>query len=367
VSTVGNPAGIVNTVTRSWQDTNNNFVPDCNLLDLQQNGECGTVSALNFGQPTSATLYNNDTRFGWGTRGYDWEFSTSVVHQLTSRVGLDVGYYRRWFGNFQLTQNNTWTTPGSFSPFSITAPVDPRLPNGGGYVISNLYNLNPAFVGTGTAYTNLSANLGTQLEHWNGFDISVNARLMNGFLLQGGISTGQTMTDNCAVLAKAVEAVAAGGVINPTPATVPYCHQETIWMGQTQAKLLGSYLIPKIDMNVAATFQSVPGPLLAANYVATNAQIIPSLGRPLSGGAANATINLVAPGSMYGERANQLDWRFSKSVRVLGNRRLTGNLDIYNLLNVSTVIQENSSYQVWRTPQRIIDGRLFKISGQFDF
>jgi hypothetical protein len=368
VSTIGNPAGIVNTITRSWVDSNHNFVPDCNLLNLQMNGECGIASSLLFGQPTSAAQFDNDTRFGYGNRGYNWEFSTSVVHQLTSRIGLDVGYYRRWFGNFQTLENNVWNA-ASFDKFSITAPLDARLPGGGGYVINNLYNLNPAFVGQGVNYTNMSRNLGDQFEHWNGIDVSVNARLQNGLLLQGGFSTGQTMTDNCAVLASQPEGVAGGGFLLPqtTPATVPYCHQEWIWMGQTQAKFLGTYLVPKADINIAATFQSVPGPQIAANYTALNSQIQPSLGRPLSGGAANATINLVAPGSMYGERANQLDWRFSRAFRFAAGRRVTANLDIYNLLNVSTVLQENSAFAVWRTPQRIIDGRLFKISGQFDF
>ena len=53
----------------------------------------------------------------------------------------------------------------------------------------------------------------------------------------------------------------------------------------TQVKLLGTYTIPKVDVLVSATFQSLPGPQVTANYVATNAQIQPSLGRPLSGGA----------------------------------------------------------------------------------
>ncbi len=283
-------------------------------------------------------------------------------------MGLDVGYYRRWFGNFQSLENTVWTA-SSFDKFSITAPLDSRLPGGGGYVIPDLFNLNPAFVGQGVNYTNMSRNLGEQIEHWNGMDVSVNARLKNGLLLQGGFSVGKTMTDNCAVLASQPETVAGGGFLLPqtTPATVPYCHMETNLMGQTQAKFLGTYLLPKIDVNLAATFQSVPGPLISANYTALNAQIQPSLGRPLSGGAANATINLIAPGTMYGERANQLDWRVSKAFKVLNGRRATVNLDIYNMLNVSTVIQENSAYAVWRTPQRIIDGRLFKISGQFDF
>ena len=43
------------------------------------------------------------------------------------------------------------------------------------------------------------------------------------------------------------------------------------------------------------------------------------------------------------------------------------NLDLYNVLNANPVMQENGNYAVWRTPQRIMDARLFKISGQFDF
>ena len=119
-------------------------------------------------------------------------------------------------------------------------------------------------------------------------------------------------------------------------------------------------------MNVAATVQSTPGPVISANRLYTNAEIQPSLGRPLSGGAANTTINLLVPGDIYGDRVNQFDLRLSKVFR-FGGRRAQANLDIYNVMNANPVMQENASYAVWRTPQRIMDARLFKISGQFDF
>jgi hypothetical protein len=362
LSDIGNPAGITNTVTRSWTPTGtaatnpDYYIPQCNLLVLTANGNCGTVSSLNFGLPTSATQYNNNTRFGWGTRPYNWEFSTSVQQQLTQGVGLDVGYYLRWYGNFQETQNLA-VAPADFSSFSITAPVDPRLPGGGGYVISDLLNVNPAFFGHTTNYTNEASNIGGQYEHDQFVDISINARLKHGILLQGGISTGQTVTDDCAVLAQAPDI---------SPLTIPYCHVVTNWMGQTQIKMLGTYLIPGVKVSVAGTLQSAPGPMVAANYVVPNSLVMQSLGRPLSGGAANVTVNLIPPGTLYGDRENELDMRLSKAV-VFGKFRLNLNADVYNTLNSSPVIQFNAAYAAWLVPQRIMDGRLFKLSAQIAF
>jgi hypothetical protein len=359
IGATGNPAGITNAVTRTWTDANRNFNPDCNLLNLQQQdlraggGDfCGTVSDLNFGLPSSVTAYNPDTRFGWDTREYNWEFSSSVQHQLVSRVALDVGYFRRWFGNFRTTTNLA-TTANDYDPYSITAPRDPRLPDGGGYVISGLYNLNPSKVGQVNNYQTMASEFGKQIEHWNGVDISVNARLQRGVLLQGGVSTGRTSTDECEIVAN------NGG--NPSQR---FCHVDTNFL--TQVKMLGSYAIPRVDLQVAATFQSTQGPAISANYLATNADVQPSLGRPLSGGAANVTINLVEPGKMYGDRANQLDFRLTKAFK-FGVRRLAVNLDLYNALNANPVSQQNNNFAVWQTPQRVMEARLLKLSAQVDF
>jgi hypothetical protein len=356
VSNQGNPAGITNTVTRAWHDDNHNFVPDCVLTNLQANNECEIVSSLNFGLPTSVTQFNPDTRFGWGTRAYNWEFSTSVQHQLTQGVGLDAGYYLRWYGGLQVT-HNLLVNAASFDPFSISAPGDARLPNAGGYSIGGLYNLKPSFVGQTQNYIDLASNLGGQFEHDQFVDVSISARLRPGILLQGGISTGQTVTDNCNVLAAAPD-------INPVG--IPYCHQVTNWMGQTQLKMLGTYRVPKADVTVAATVQSVPGPQVAANYTAVNAQVQPSLGRPLSGGAANVTVNLIAPGTLYGDRANELDLRLTKTFNV-ARLRININGDVYNTFNSSPVMQFNAAYAAWLTPQRIMDGRLYKLSAQIAF
>ncbi len=72
------------------------------------------------------------TRFiGVGARGYNWDFTTEVQHQLSPRVSITGGYYRNWFGNFLVT-DNTLVTPADFSPFCITAPSDSGCPAAAG-------------------------------------------------------------------------------------------------------------------------------------------------------------------------------------------------------------------------------------------
>ena len=60
------------------------------------------------------------------------------------------------------------------------------------------------------------------------------------------------------------------------------------------------YTIPKVDVLVSGTYQSQPGEQLAANWNVPNAIVQQTLGRPLSGGAANVSVNLLNPGQMYG-------------------------------------------------------------------
>jgi hypothetical protein len=363
--TVGNPiANLATAVTRNWTDLNGNFVPDCVLTNPVGNEECGPISDSSFGGLRPSASIDPATYTGYGHRLYDDEFSVGVQHALLPRVGLDVTYFRRWYGNF-IAVDNRATSPSDFAPFAVAAPADSRLPNGGNYVVSGLYNLNPDKVGQVDNLTTLASNFGNQYEHWNGVDLSINARPGHGLLLQGGVSTGRTSTDNCAVATTAGNTVAVGFSVtytdNPSPL---YCHVDTNFL--TQVKLLGTYTLPKVDVQIAGTFQSFPGPAVSANYLATNAVVQPSLGRLLSGGAANVTVNLVAPGTMYGERANQLDLRLSKILR-FAKQRAAINFDLANILNSNAVLTLNNNYASWQVPTGIMDARLMKFSVQYDF
>lgn len=342
---------LANTTTRSWNDANRDYVPQCDLLNFTANGECGASTNQAFGTLRAATNYDQDVLKGWGNRGFDWEFSTGIQREVLPRVSVDVGYFRRWYGNFQLTDNRA-VKPSDYDPFSITAPQNSLLPGGGGYVIGDLFDLKPSAVGLVDNIITLSDKYGKQTEHWNGVDLAGTARVSKSLILNFGISTGRTSIDRCDV------------VVNVDNPSKRFCATSTGFL--TQAKGYAAYTVPKIDVSVSGTFQSLPGPEVLANYTALNAQVAPSLGRPLSGGAANVTVGLVDPGAMHGERLNQVDLRFGKVLR-FGTTKSSINLDLYNALNGSAVITQSDAYATWQRPQQILTARFAKISMQFDF
>ena len=260
-----------------------------------------------------------------------------------------------------MATDNLDVAASDYSPFYVTSPLDPRLPGGGGNTIGPFYDLNPNKVGLTQNIVEPADNYGGEIIHWNGGDATVNARLGGGLVIQGGVSTGRTYTNLCSVLAQVPEL---------GQYTVPYCSQTTNFL--TQVKALGTYTVPKVNVLFSSVFQSFPGPAISANLVVPTAVVQPSLGRPLSGGAANVTVNLVPPGTLYGDRINLLDLRFGKTLKIRGRTAITGNFDIYNSLNSSAVVTENSTYvnataTGWRVPTAIVPPRLFKFSVQFNF
>ena len=147
-----------------------------------------------------------------------------------------------------------------------------------------------------------------------------------------------------------------------------YCHLASGFL--TQFRGLSSYQVPKVDAEVSATFQSKPGAQLPANYNIPAATIAQSLGRAPSGGVANVTVNMVTPGSLYGDRVNELDLRLSKVLR-FGSTRTKISLDLYNALNANPVLTYNQTYSptaaTWLTPTSVLAARVVKIGASFDF
>jgi hypothetical protein len=370
---LANPArNLVTSATRTWTDNNpKDFIPECDLVNVRANGECGALSNVNFGTVVTNLTYDTKTLTGWGKRNYNWEVSAGVQREIAPRVSADLTYFHRWYGNFVVV-NDLAVGPADFDKFTITAPKDPRLPGGGGYPVIG-YDINPAKFGVAAQpFVTLASKYGKQRDHWDGVDATVNARPREGLFFQGGVSTGRRIEDVCDVATKVARGTLSGADIDSP--NLQYCHRVEPML--TFVKGYGSYTIPRVDVQVSGTYQTKPGPLVEALYTATNAEIAPSLGRNLAGNATSADVYLVAPGvytttnggtgTLHGDRLHQVDFRISKLLH-FGGTRARANLDIYNALNSSAVLAQNDAWDDWQHPTEILIARFYKFSVQFDF
>jgi len=264
---------------------------------------------------------------------------------------------------------NTSVNPGmvDFTSYCVTAPVDSRLPGGGGNQICGVYDVIPAKFGQSTTVVSRAPTEGgNQTEVYNGFDAVLNIRLSRRININGGVNTVRTENDNCGLAQDNVQ-FAISAALPSTPHTKEYCDVVPPWSASTQVKFSGAFPLP-YDFQVATTYQNLPGIVYSATATFTNAQVFPSLNRNLSAGPnGTVSIPLIAPSTVFEDRIQQVDFRFSRTFRIAG-KRVEPEFDIYNALNASPILSVNNTYgSSWRTPTQILAGRLLKFGFQMTF
>jgi hypothetical protein len=359
-----NPETTIGTTdTRTWKDLNGDktiFNPDGSV----QTTELGASTNSNFGKVIpSNTTTDPSVLNGWGARPYNWEFQGSVQHQLVQNLSLNVSYYRRSFRN-QVIQDNVPLGKNAYDgPFCITAPLNPNLPNGGGYPVCGLYDLKTQFVGQVQNVRKLASAAGGITDVYQGYDINVTSRFAKGTFIQGGILSQTRHYNTC-------NAPLIAGILQVNSPEARFCDQRFPY--RPDLKLSGSHILP-LDFNISATYQfsMLTSPNILATWSAPNALIAPALGRNLSGNALVKTVSLIEPGKVWGDNLNQLDLRFSKRFN-LERTRFRVDADLYNLFNSNWPFSLNNTFSTlsssnWMRPTNVLQGRLFKLGGQFDF
>ena len=359
-ASANNPAATIQTATaRNWTDSNGNRTPDCNLLnsaaqDTSATGGdiCGAWLTPAFGTGLPGTVYDRAILEGWGVRPYNWEFSASVQQEVVNRVSVSFGYFRRINGNFQITDNEALAA-ADYTRFNVIMPANGtsqfQLPNVG-EVVEGYYDVNR--IVTARNVVKDASKLGTQIDHWDGFDLTGDVRMSNGLRLQGGVSSGKTTTDNCEIVDDAPELLLGN--------SATFCHQESPLLAQYKAA--ASYTLP-YGVRVSGTYQSIPGPNVLAN--ASVALLTTTLGRPFT--SAATSLAMMKPQTEYGDRLNQFDLRFTKIVNV-GHGRVDLNFDLYNAFNSDAVLTQSNTFGAsWWRPTTVIQPRFLKLSARWDF
>jgi hypothetical protein len=382
----------VNSTTRSWNDTlfgpgdprSSNFVPDCDLGNFTSNGECGTINQLSFFGKTNpnAISWSEAVRKGWGVRDSNWDMSAEIQHELRRGLSLSGGYYRNTGGYYRNTNSkfrvsdNVLVAPSDFSTYCVTAPRDPRLPNGGGYPICGMADVNPGKFGQVQQVVEPATDFGKNIRYNDFFSVGLDARLAKGARLGGGFDTGRSVNDSCFVVdnpgfynfpATGFAALTYGPQNNTTIDGKSVCRIVTPFKAQTQVKLNGSLPL-KGGFVVSGVYQDLSGPAIEAVWAAPNSAIAPSLGRDLSGGALTANVPLVAPQTVFEGRIRRLDLRLTKIFQLTSKVRFQANLDAYNAFNSGAIQTVRTAFGAnWLSPATILDPRLFQLSGQISF
>ena len=397
VSTAGsvNP---INTLTSSqsltWTDNNGDhtiFNPDGTVQDRDMKNGNPTQNELapippssTFGQLVpSTTITDAKIRDGFGVRGYSWEFSAGVQHELLPRVSVSFNYYRRPTNLNDVSTDNVNIGPSNYvGPYCATVPTDPRLPQGGGWPLCDIYQLAPAAFSIPTQ--NVQTFTKTHLENANssleritynhGYDLTVNARTGRGTIIQGGINADRAINDTCY---QSVLASPQATQVNPITG-VPFCR--TVTPFRPDVKLIAAQSL-WWDLQLSATYQRTPGPARLATWTISQAvanqngwTITTAPGSSAAQiAAATASFSLMQTGQQYEDPLNQIDLRLAKHIN-MGVKRLQINVDLYNALNSSWVYTQNNTLgtnyaisSTWLRPQQILQARMFKIGGQFDF
>jgi hypothetical protein len=237
--------------------------------------------------------------------------------------------------------------------------------------VSNYYTFETDYAPARTSY-------------WHGVDISVNGRLTNGLTFQGGTSSGRGVRDLCALWTALPELVAPQNAAFgfPLKTATEACHVDEPVL--TQYRGLVTYQVPKIDVQLAGTFRSVPGTFTSLTNVGTtgsngfslNAVYTPTTADLAGLGRAQANpqaqYNLLLPGQLYTPRLTYFDIRLAKVLR-FGRTRTQVGFDLYNLFNSNTATAQNTNYtppsatSLFLNTTAIQDARLARFNITMDF
>jgi len=361
---------------------------------------------------------------GWNKRRYEWQTSIGVQRELLPRFSAEVTYNRRVIGNQTVNDGigvgcdlyaSTSTPVNSeqcmtdllngksdyYDFYSIQAPEDRGLPNGGGYVVSNIAtpkqttgtsSTNVAYVQApgGLGVTAVTLAQGRRKDVWSGVDTNFVMRAKYGVRISGGTSTGRRSDNQCELLFDG----------NPPTGQIlrleGYRDCENVRPFQTNVRGTASYTIPWIDVLFSSTFSYRPGVQVTGTYTVPNGDVIwqgnptqtvtgnprvPGLIQNSGNGGTTVATNLLN-NTFYGEGIRLFDFRLAKNIRFAGKRASFG-LDIFNAFNSDAALQycgtipnpainpagcgTTANPQAWRQVTNITTPRFARFQVQFDF
>ena len=341
-----NPMTTANEV-RSWVDR------DLGGADLSTNGdriaqdnEIPASPNPNFG--TRATITASDDL----NREDSWDYSVGLQQELLPGVSLTAAWYHTREGNLWATKD-IGITPDDFTPFTVVSPHDNSE--------LTAFDLN-AGVPTGQVFA-VSSDINQRT--YNGVELSTQARLGSGGTIIGGWYMDKQLAVDCDTNdPNDFRFCDETGELHQDLGTVPGIPFRHEFKFAIAHSLPGGF-------EAALSFISYPGGGRNARGAPDGSDprwrdigyAIPNTFYPGGRPAARPSrdIQLIAPGTSYHGRWNQLDISLKRRFRA-GGVDFLPSLDLYNLNNSSAVLVEDENWgnSLYR-PLVLLGGRLMRL------
>jgi hypothetical protein len=319
--------------TRVWNDVNGD--------DVAQDSEIAAIgNNTRFGQAVLTRRPDADI-----AREYDWEYSLGIQHELLRGVSVTAAWYHRDSYNMTKSVNGPFTM-ADYTVVNVVSPLD-------GSIIP-AYNLNPTKQGQVDRVDVNSTDRNLRGFSYSGLELGAAARIGRATMF-GGWTIDRTTLNHCDELENwgnlsAVIYDASGLNSQQPKSDYHFCKQSGLLPLLHEFKLSGSYQLPW-DFQINAALQSYSGPMLptrwsigrTTRYAADcigpctpGALVIPNMT------ATTYVLDLVAPGTNYYDRLNQLDLGVRRIFRV-GRYQFSGQMDLFNVNNSSYVKSQTTT------------------------
>jgi len=322
---------------------------------------------------------------GWGVRPGDTQYTGSVQQQVFPGVSAEFSITHRRFSGFFVTTDLSKHAGGvlsgspaaAYETYTLTAPQDARLPGGGGYPVTVYVPTAAANALAAIPFQVRERELGAERDSvWDGFEITVNARLRGGLTTQVGSQTGRGKVNTCGIATLYSPTVATNtGSSGPDPRG---CNNVEPW--QSTIRGLASYTLPRVGVLVSATVRSQPAAQITATWQVPNAVIQQAFGKLPPGALAAGNTSIALTDNEHrawaDERRTQVDMRFAKILR-FGRTRSDIGVDLNNLLNANYTNGFNTTYVYntdnaprpsgWSSPTSIYSPRFVRLNFTVNF
>jgi hypothetical protein len=357
----------------SWTDINGD--------DIAQ-GEKGCVyltpgCEINFAQLPSTfgtpRLNRVDPDF---KRVYNVETTAGVQHELFPRVSMSANWYRRTFHRLRVT-DNLLRTMDDYVPFNVFHPITGQP--------FTIWDVSTAAL---SRVENLDLNAGSGRKHvYNGYSIDFNARLPRGASMFGGFGTERNLRNICDEPDDPNMLLYCDDTLNDIPyrPTLKLAGTVPMWWGTSVSVALQSLagrplgLTTTVGNKISGPGYGDVGSPVGTNWFVTRTTTYPAdcpapcpagqrvfpVGAPTLA-SASVTVPLVAPGTEFLPRLNQVDISLAKRFQIR-NMRFQGQFEIFNALNANPALSVRSTN--WATtsysqPATILEARTIRLNLQ---